>query len=103
MSDRIPGELVALVQTPDTDGTSRMAVIIATPRGAEVGVLVAPRNGNAGQLGFEPVPRLKEGMLGSAELEAAEVLARQAGAAAGVDPNDPRGLRGGPRRAGMIG
>lgn len=103
MPDRIPGELVALVQTPDTDGTSRMAVIIATPAGAEVGVLVAPRNGNAGQLGFEPVPRLKEGMLGSAELEAANVLAQEAAQTAGVDPNDPRGIRNRARRAGMVG
>ncbi|MGI8729190.1 MAG: hypothetical protein ACR2LK_04260, partial [Solirubrobacteraceae bacterium] len=87
MSDRIPGELVALVTTPDHAGDWRLAAIIATPGGAQVGVLVAPRNGDAGVLGFEPIPRLMEGLRGN-EHVAALLDAPVDVQAAGVDPND---------------
>lgn len=69
MPDLIPGEIKAIANVPDTDGTWRTAVIIHTKTGEPtVGVLVAPPNGGAGVIGFEPVPRLAEGMAGSPEL-----------------------------------
>jgi hypothetical protein len=101
MPDRIPGEIVALTNAVDTDGSFRLAALIATPGGPQVGVLVAPRNGTAGQLGFEPVPRLAEGMVGTVEYESLKV--ERAAVPAGPDPNDPRGIRSTSRRAGMVG
>lgn len=100
-ADRVPGEIVALTNAVDIDGSYRLAALIATPNGPQVGVLVAPRNGTAGQLGFEPVPRLAEGMHGTVEYEGLKVEALAP--PAGVDPNDPRGIRNTSRRAGMIG
>lgn len=100
MSDRIVGEVIALTPVADVGGEWRLAAVVATAQGAQVGVLVAPANGVAGALRFEPVPRLAEGL-------DADGLAAMCPPAAvpDVDPNDPRGLRrGGPRRApGMVG
>lgn len=101
-SDLIPGEIIALQQIED-GGRWRLAAICASAQGAAIGVLVAPRNGSAGQIGFEPVPRLAEGL----DAEAAVILAEQtldAEASAGPDPDDPRGLKrkSAGRRPGMV-
>ncbi len=103
MPDHLPGELLALAPLADTDGTWRLGAIIATPAGAVVGVLAAPANGAAGALRFEPVPRLAEGLPNLQDQTAAATVA--VGAVAAVDPNDPRGIRGGTRRRppGMVG
>lgn len=100
MPDFVPGEIVALNQVPDTDGTWRLAVVAVTDKGPIVGVLTAPRQGGPGQVGFEPVPRLAEGL----EAEQLAALASSVPAEPPVDPNDPRGIKRGPRRApGMVG
>ncbi len=103
MADRIPGELVALVSVPDIDGTYRTAALLQTAQGPQVGVLVGPRNGTAGQFAFEPVPRLEEGLRGLAEYVALVAEAHvPAAPAAGVDPNDPRGIRNRTRQQGRL-
>lgn len=101
MPDFVSGEIVAINQVPDTDGTWRLAVVAVTDKGPIVGVLTAPRQGGAGQVGFEPVPRLADGF----EREQLDALAATVPTQPAVDINDPRGLKQrGPRRApGMVG
>lgn len=100
MPDFVPGEIVALNQVPDSDGTWRLAVVAVTDKGPLVGVLTAPRQGGPGAVGFEPVPRLADGF----ERAQLEALAATVPSEPPVDVNDPRGIKRGPRRApGMIG
>lgn len=96
MSKILPGEIVGFVQVDD-GGAWRTVAIAATRGGAVVGVLTAPQSGGRGQLGFEPVPELQQALAGHEMVAAAEALGGQH--LAGVDPNDPRGLRGGRKRA----
>lgn len=99
-ADRVPGEIVALVQSADETGHYRLTAVVATRNGAQVGVLVAPPNGNAGAVGFEPVPALADGIAPEQLEQIAESIPPER---TGVDPNDPRGIRKTPRRAGMLG
>lgn len=100
MSDRIPGEIVALVQSADETGQWHLAAVLATSEGPVVGVLTAPANGSPGRVHFHPMPELDP------HLDVTQMAAlTPAVQAPAVDPNDPRGLKRGPRSrpAGMVG